>query len=81
MMRNMTQTVEAVTFSNHTECECRPINHHPRSYTGVSGYEALVKDILGSDRPEVLAFDSVPNFDFAVSNLTVNHINRSSNEH
>lgn len=51
----MTRIIETVTLSNHTECECRPVNHHPRSHSPTADLENLIKDVLGSDHSEVLA--------------------------
>lgn len=56
--RNMTRAIETVTLSNHTECECRPINHQPRSHAQSLDLESLIKDVLGSDHSEVIATQS-----------------------
>lgn len=57
----MSRTIETVTLTNHTECECRPVNHHPRSYPQSMDLENLIKDVLGSDTSEVLALEAAPN--------------------
>lgn len=66
----MTQAIEGVALTNHTECECRPVNHHPRSYPHPTDKESFIKDILGSDQSEVVAVVSASDIRTEISSTT-----------